>query len=761
MATLELPGGIKPVNAIADIDERYGPYVSIAAAEAAVPEGIRKRGAVVGIIESDVVIDYYWATDTVTNGKLTKKVTGTTHTHSYNNLTDKPNLAALYVFKGSVANFAALPSTDLQIGWVYNTVDTGANYAWDGTEWDSLGGLTNLATAAEDGLLSANDFTKLSGIEASAQVNKVEGVTVNGATLTPNVNKIINITLPDQIDVSGKENSTNKVNDFYEATTTEYPNAALVKSELDLKAPKVNPIFSGVITGNLAGNVTGNAATVTTNANLTGPITSVGNATTITDKAVTYGKIQDVGAKKLLGNDAATAGVVEELSISEVRTLLGVEPHPATHPPSIIAETIDDMFVSTTEKVDWNSKTPGSHVGTGGEAHANVIVGGAAGFMTGADKTKLDGIAANANNYTHPTTHPPSIIVETTDDMFVSAAEKAIWDAKASTAAATTTANGLMSAADKAKLNTVSANANPNLIEVVQVNGTPLTITSKTVNVLIPTPPVTTFTQNIPVILSGSKTLGKYGNGSTIPAIGKTMEQVMLDIAAEYINPAFTSFSITGQATTVEVGTTLSGNKTFTWGINQGSGTVGNINIYDNTAATNLLDGSPASAVIVNDGAEIVTITTKILSTSGAAQSWKGVGLNTNPVNTFNSTNFVVTALYNRFWGGVSSYPVSLIDGASNRTYFNALTKAFKTSGVNSFVLSTGTALSKFCVALPPGITITSVYDSTNNVTLTGQYILSTVQINDANGVSTSYNLYTYTISVPYPASANHTITTN
>lgn len=37
-----------------------------------------------------------------------------------------------------------------------------------------------------------------------------------------------------------------------------------------------------------------------------------------------------------------------------------------------------------------------SHVGSGGAAHANVVAAGAAGFMTGADKTKLDGIAAGA-----------------------------------------------------------------------------------------------------------------------------------------------------------------------------------------------------------------------------------------------------------------------------------------------------------------------------------------------------------------------------
>jgi len=47
--------------------------------------------------------------------------------------------------------------------------------------------------------------------------------------------------------------------------------------------------FSGNLTGNVTGNVTGNADTVTTNANLTGPVTSVGNATSIANDAVALG----------------------------------------------------------------------------------------------------------------------------------------------------------------------------------------------------------------------------------------------------------------------------------------------------------------------------------------------------------------------------------------------------------------------------------------------------------------------------------------
>lgn len=48
---------------------------------------------------------------------------------------------------------------------------------------------------------------------------------------------------------------------------------------------------------------------------------------------------------------------------------------------------------------------------------------------------------------------------------------------------ATTTAAGLMSSTDKAKLDGVAAGAQVNVLEAVKVNGTALTITSKAVNI--------------------------------------------------------------------------------------------------------------------------------------------------------------------------------------------------------------------------------------------------------------------------------------
>ena len=49
---------------------------------------------------------------------------------------------------------------------------------------------------------------------------------------------------------------------------------------------------------------------------------------------------------------------------------------------------------------------------------------------TTAEKNKLSGVAAGANNYTHPGSHPASMIIESINKRFVTDAEKAGWDAK-------------------------------------------------------------------------------------------------------------------------------------------------------------------------------------------------------------------------------------------------------------------------------------------------------------------------------------------
>lgn len=51
------------------------------------------------------------------------------------------------------------------------------------------------------------------------------------------------------------------------------------------------------------------------------------------------------------------------------------------------------------------------------------------GMLSAADKKKLDGVAENANNYTHPSTHPASMITQDSTHRFATDTEKTAWNA--------------------------------------------------------------------------------------------------------------------------------------------------------------------------------------------------------------------------------------------------------------------------------------------------------------------------------------------
>lgn len=52
------------------------------------------------------------------------------------------------------------------------------------------------------------------------------------------------------------------------------------------------------------------------------------------------------------------------------------------------------------------------------------------GLMASTDKVKLNGIAANANNYVHPSAHPATMITQDSNNRFVTDVEKQAWNGK-------------------------------------------------------------------------------------------------------------------------------------------------------------------------------------------------------------------------------------------------------------------------------------------------------------------------------------------
>ena len=125
----------------------------------------------------------------------------------YNKSQVDSKFTSVYVFKGSVDTIEDLPTEGNVIGDVWNVRKSDTNYAWTSEGWDALGGTVELSSLTANGLMSKEDFAKLQGIEASAQVNKIE--TITKRVLLNVVDK--NVTIPEDIAISPDEPTNNEI----------------------------------------------------------------------------------------------------------------------------------------------------------------------------------------------------------------------------------------------------------------------------------------------------------------------------------------------------------------------------------------------------------------------------------------------------------------------------------------------------------------------------------------------------------------------
>lgn len=246
-------------------------------------------------------------------------------------------------------------------------------------------------------------------------------------------------------------------------------------------------------------------------------------------------------------------------------------------------------------------------------------------------------------------------------------------------------------------------------------------------------------------------TVGGLPAGSAIA--GMTFEQIIQGIVAPYVSPSFSSFVISGQAQVVEIGTTITAPKTFTWGVNLGSGTVPTIDIYNNTLGNTTLSGTP------NDGVQSVTIPTVNFTAQGQQQSYKGIGFNSQNSSNFSSANFVITGSYLEFYGPTAFNSATSAD-------VRALPNSRFENLSNNFTMNTGTTQTIFEIVMRATKTLTSVIDTTTGFAVpigsgAGNFVLSTINVNDAAGNSIVYNLYRLTNTVPYSSNHVFSVTTN
>ncbi|MBC8228728.1 hypothetical protein H8E77_04165 [bacterium] len=95
-------------------------------------------------------------------------------------------------------------------------------------------------------------------------------------------------------------------------------------------------------------------------------------------------------------------------------------------------------------------------------------------ILTDTERSKLSGIEASANNYSHPASHAASMITESASLRFVSDTEKADWNAKAETDVATSGANP-----------DISRVTNPSRIQDIIVRFSLLSISYSILNILL------------------------------------------------------------------------------------------------------------------------------------------------------------------------------------------------------------------------------------------------------------------------------------
>lgn len=278
------------------------------------------------------------------------------------------------------------------------------------------------------------------------------------------------------------------------------------------------------------------------------------------------------------------------------------------------------------------------------------------------------------------------------------------------------------------------------------------------------------FASDITVSLSGGKTLGKYTNGQTIPAAGKTAEEVINLIAIEDIAPTYvipTMSLVDTAANIAEVGTSYTNTLTATFTQND-AGILTLLRIQKN--GSDLLPNTSTSPNVKSDSGlypnGVITYIAYSDYNAGIIKNYTPSGTpdaRTPLVRSVNapqaaSTNFAsnsvtLTGYYRYFYGPSATAPVDSAD-------VRALPSSQLTVTGNVFTLNTGSVEKIFSVCIPATKNLVSVIDSSAlNANITANYILTTFNVNDASGAPVAYKIYTMTNAVPYPTNHAHIIT--
>ena len=304
-----------------------------------------------------------------TTTDLTEKITTVannlaTHEADFNNphkVTAKQlGLTTVYQYKGSVATYADLPTTGQKVGDVWNVetadpdhgIKAGDNVAWDGAQWDILGGNHDLSGYAQLNL--ANTFTALNAFRANIAVS-------NGTTAGSDGSISFGISPADET-VQARI-GTDKLGGLFYNTSTNQPHVFRNGSNLNSLVIRANDTNMNLSSGGVM------FATV----NYVGGVRWLGNANTATKLATarTINGVAFDGTKDITieagggGGDVTAAGdnnftgtntfnkpiTVRDGALAGIggTITLGTKPNSATTQAKINSTTTGAMYYTATE----------------------------------------------------------------------------------------------------------------------------------------------------------------------------------------------------------------------------------------------------------------------------------------------------------------------------------------------------------------------------------------------------------------------------
>jgi len=250
------------------------------------------------------------------------------------------------------------------------------------------------------------------------------------------------------------------------------------------------------------------------------------------------------------------------------------------------------------------------------------------------------------------------------------------------------------------------------------------------------------FTKDV-VVNFGGGSLGKYANGTTIPAKGKTLDEFLLDLVSKSVAPSFSaptvSISASPGASSYEIGydpgvITLSstfnkndgGNATATMFYKNGSSLGAGVN----TNSPGSITSSVGYSVIVNYAAGTAT---------------KNDNLGTPFPNTINtgstSASLNFTTYSKRYWGGISA-PFNTATVAEITT-ISPSPNSDNSGGSRSITTNIAITGTQYAFYAYPATNADLTSIMYNNFESINTFTKTIVQIKNAQGYTQNYKVYT------------------